>query len=619
MEVILINYNLLYDGDLSFIDFKKLIASNRNLPDDWCTRKFTEHPKCDFAAQQRACNVFASHILKHTDEKFQIVVDCDFDGVCSAAILYKFLHKFHPNIETVFSIHSGKQHGLSDDIVIDDNTTLVFCPDSASNDVEQCKVLYEKGIDVICLDHHIIERENPYAVVVNCMDGHCSNPHLCGATVTWLFLWDLSVYYIKQRDECRAYLTDMLDLAATATIADVMDVTDDGNMFFIQNGLREIKSKAIQAFLHTNELSFMDVTIESIKFKVAPLVSAMIRMGSMDEKILLFRAFIDDYEEFIYEKRGSFEIGNENIYDRVVRLCKNAKSRQDRAKQKLLDDCKIHEYPHILLVTHNLEKQSALIGLVANELAQKYCKPCIVYRENTLDNGETTEVFNTGSIRNYDNSPVASFKELLENALNKDVEVAGHNNSAGIKMSLLDPDIIAECVREKLDPDVLAKIGSKEFNVDFVIDADDVDTGFVQKMYFFEHYSGHGFMPVTALVTGIKVTQNNFKTMGKNTFNWKISTEYDDTGVSYIKFKVDRNTDELVQRFDDLDWDSENDYGKLYDTVGKTYYINAICTFGLNVYKGVIYPQCIVKDFEIREVKEVESDDDDDWDLDLEI
>ena len=98
MEVILINYNLLYDGDLSFIDFKKLIASNRNLPDDWCTRKFNEHPKCDFAAQQRACNVFASHILKHTDEKFQIVVDSDFDGVCSAAILYKFLHKFHPNI-----------------------------------------------------------------------------------------------------------------------------------------------------------------------------------------------------------------------------------------------------------------------------------------------------------------------------------------------------------------------------------------------------------------------------------------------------------------------------------------------------------------------------------------
>lgn len=63
-------------------------------------------------------------------EKFQIVVDSDLDGICSAAIFYKFIHEFYPDIECVFSLHTAKQHGLSSDIKIDEDTTLVILPDS---------------------------------------------------------------------------------------------------------------------------------------------------------------------------------------------------------------------------------------------------------------------------------------------------------------------------------------------------------------------------------------------------------------------------------------------------------------------------------------------------------
>ena len=258
---------------------------------------------------------------------------------------------------------------------------MVFCPDSASNDIEQAKALSEKNIDVICLDHHIIEQDNPYAAIVNCMDGEYPNTELCGAAVTWLFLYSFA-YGCVQCDDMRTFLSDMLDLVAIATISDIMPVTNEDNMYFIQNGLSNIHSEILKAFLNSQEIPLNDVTIEHIKFKVAPLVSAMIRMGSMEEKTLLFRSFIDDYEEFDYEKRGSLGIETENIYDRVVRLCKNAKSRQDRAKQKLLDSCQVHEYEHILLVEYQDSKPSTLTGLVANELANQYCKPCFVYRTN---------------------------------------------------------------------------------------------------------------------------------------------------------------------------------------------------------------------------------------------
>lgn len=492
---------------------------------------------------------------------------------------------------------------------------MVIIPDAGANDVEQCKALYERGVNVICLDHHIIERDNPYAAIVSCMDGVYPNQNLCGAAVTWLFLWGYCANRLVLHGNEHNFLLSLLDLVAIATISDIMPVTNEDNMYFIQNGLSNIHNEALKAFLHSQEIPLNDVTIEHIKFKVAPLISAMIRMGSMEEKTLLFRAFIDDYEEFDYEKRGSLSVETENIYDRVVRLCKNAKSRQDRAKQKLLDSCQVHEYEHILLVEYQDSKPSTLTGLVANELANQYCKPCFVYRTN-VERDENGEAWFSGSVRNYDGSPIESIKDLLSCVFQKDGNFAGHDNAMG--GSVLSPtpnddagffaDLIEGYIHKNIvfaDDFQNAAIGEKIYDVDFEIDADNVDAGFVSRMTFFDHYSGYGFAPVTVLIHGIQVDAENFKTMGKNSLSWKICGD----GVDYVKFKIPEN-DVLLKEIDEIDFGFTTD---------KVVCIDAICTFGINVYKGVAYAQAVVKDYEIREVKEIESNDDDDWDLDLEI
>ena len=616
-----INYKLLYDGDIFSTDLRERIALNRNLPPNWCQRLFTERPSFDFLGLTNACGTLLAHLgtekLYPHSQKFQIVVDSDLDGITSAAILYKFLKKFYPEIECVYSLHTGKQHGLSPDIRIEDNVTLVIIPDAGSNETKRCEELHNQSIDVICLDHHIIEQPNPYASIVSCMDGKYPNQHLCGAAVTWLFLWGFCYNCVPFFDEHQSFLLSLLDLVAVATISDIMEVTNEDNMYFIQNGLSNIQSKALRAFLTSAEVSLNDVTVEDIKFKVSPLVSAMIRMGNMPDKTLLFRAFIDDYEEFDYEKRGSLSVETENIYDRVVRLCKNAKSRQDRAKQKLLDECQVHEYEHILLVEYQADKGSTLTGLVANELASQYCKPCIVFHQNGSNDTVEGNIEYSGSIRNYDGSPITSFKDVLEFAFGDKCNVQGHNNAAGLLFKDLSPDEFAEQFSKALfssywdtieDVSPVA-IGDKEFQVDFSIPAEEVDAGFIQKLHWFERYSGFGFAPVTALVTDIKVSPENFKTMGKNSFNWKISDE--ETNVSYVKFKIDRQYDELVQKFDDFDLGATS-----YSDTG--YVIDAICTFGLNVYKGEIHPQAIIKGYSIKfKFKKEQFDEDDDWDLDL--
>lgn len=93
-------------------------------------------------------------LLKHleNDSEIHILVDPDADGQTSASIIYRYLKLIKSNIKLTYSIHTGKQHGLSRDVEIPENIDLLILPDSGSNDVEQCKELQEKEIDIIILD-----------------------------------------------------------------------------------------------------------------------------------------------------------------------------------------------------------------------------------------------------------------------------------------------------------------------------------------------------------------------------------------------------------------------------------------------------------------------------------
>ena len=63
-------------------------------------------------------------------------------------------------------MHEGKQHGIICDTIPDD-INLVIAPDSSSNDYIQHQILYERGCDVLVIDHHEAEKYSPYAVVIN--------------------------------------------------------------------------------------------------------------------------------------------------------------------------------------------------------------------------------------------------------------------------------------------------------------------------------------------------------------------------------------------------------------------------------------------------------------------
>lgn len=143
---------------------------------------------------KKAVQMVAQNIKNNS--KTIIIVDPDVDGNTSSALLLNYLYDLFPdwtkNIKVYF--HTGKQHGLGDckDYILENEYQFVLCPDAGSNDTDVCKELSKKGIEVLILDHHDLDKNtqfNEYALIINNQDGYSDYPNkaLSGVGVVWQF------------------------------------------------------------------------------------------------------------------------------------------------------------------------------------------------------------------------------------------------------------------------------------------------------------------------------------------------------------------------------------------------------------------------------------------------
>ena len=102
----------------------------------------------------KAVGCFVKHIENKSN--IHIIVDSDVDGYTSASMVYRYTKHLNKDIPLTYSLHTKKQHGISDDVIIPEDCQLLIVPDAGSNDIEQCQKLAQKGVDILILDHHII-------------------------------------------------------------------------------------------------------------------------------------------------------------------------------------------------------------------------------------------------------------------------------------------------------------------------------------------------------------------------------------------------------------------------------------------------------------------------------
>ncbi len=513
---------------------------------------------------------------KHIENnsKICIVPDFDPDGITSSAILYLYLKKAFPKINLIYSLHSKpKSHGLASDVIIPENTNLIILPDSASNDIDECKIYSDKGIDILILDHHIVEKENRYAVIVNNQSSlRYDNKQLSAAGIVWQFCRALD------DDGWFTYADDYLDLVALGNISDSMDIKSFETRRLIDKGLANIRSKIFNALISKQSYSLNGIIdITNVQFYITPILNGLLRFGSQDDIDLLFRAFIETDEIFKYKKPGkdSVEV-DENIYDRVSRMCVNAKAKQnrnlDQSLEKLNEEIKKHEFDkNKILFVNAGDLDYSLTGLTAMKLANQYNRPCLVLRASKEGWG--------GSARNLESCGLDNLKDfLLSTGLFEYCN--GHPGAFGISLKKENLRPVIEKTNELLKDFSFEKI----WNVDFVFEPDEVDGYVIHDFDEIKDIYGQGITESLILVKNIKINTSKIELLGvdKNTWKFQLNNECD-----VVKFKC-KEDDKILQLKAD-NWDGTDIE---LEIVGKP---------RINNYNGIISNQIIVSDYNILE------------------
>lgn len=538
-----------------------------------------------------AVELFMNHFNKKN--KIEILVDEDPDGFCSAAMMYLYIKQMDNKYPVNYILHTrAKSHGLDDDVTVSEDTKLLIIPDAGTNDTLQCKELVGRGIDILILDHHESEEDNPHALIVNNqMSVDYLNKDFCGAGIVYKFLQALDT------ETWNEFADDYLDLCALANISDVMDMRSFETRYITNIGLLNIENKCLQALIKAQDYSMNGkVNIHNIQWYITPVLNGMIRIGSNDEKELLFRAFIEQDEYFEYKKRATkdkpAETIQESIYDRAARLCKNAKSRQDKMKEKGVKAISeiVDELPNddkVIMVDVTEVLDSGLTGVVAIKIAEQYNKPCILLKQH-YDKKKKKSVFG-GSARNIDYSPIDSFKDIINST--GIINGKGHANAFGIVDLPIDD-------KKKAIDEINTILKDTEYDstyrVDFILDINHVTIPLILKLSEFEDIICQGIDEPMVAIENISLTRDCFEVFGKKEDT--ISFVIDD--IKYIQFKC-KEGNQLYDFIQDA-WSDKDSI--TFTIVGKP---------SINEYNGIRTPQVIIEDVAVISVSS--NDEDDDW------
>lgn len=285
-----------------------------------------------------------------------IVIDSDMDGACSAAIAYMLCKEYHPDMEPIIFVHTGKQHGCTDLLpdILAANINLLIIPDAGSSEVDTCRELYEHGIKVIILDHHIVEKENKHAVVVNPYRDN-NAPHINT---------DISGTGVVEKFTCALGLNQSFkDLVAISLISDICSLRSLENRKYVYDGLTNPTNPFIKYCLE--HCCNRGVNPEGVAFGIAPLANALARSDDQSTKRLFFDALIGKIEPEV-----------------ATKAMKAIKSKQDYQVKKVVDSLSDGlDTSHKVIIGFSESSYKSYLGLAANKFCGKYKKPTFILRE----------------------------------------------------------------------------------------------------------------------------------------------------------------------------------------------------------------------------------------------
>ena len=405
-----------------------------------------------------ACDIINKCV--DADGNFLVYFDVDADGICAGTIATRYLRAMGANVKTY--IGYGKQHGLKSLPLEElEDVDVLIIVDSIDEDVRLYERVLDQNIVVIVIDHHIIPRSlieaNLDITLVSCMNDY-PNTSLSGSAVTWKVMSYID--YMNLTD----YAADLVDLAATGLVGDMMNLSIPENRYICYEGFNNLKNPALRRIIGNYEFN-----AEGVSFSVAPLVNACMRTNNNDIAMNMFIADdVDEFDELIKEAKGAKDLQKDMVDSIIDNLIEQGENQLDKK-------CKIFWIP---------EEYKGITGLLGNKLLSIFQTPVLVVHPNDDD-------MITGSMRA---TGVEDFAAMINET--GFASCYGHENSAGF-----------ECYEEAFNQFVVAieeQLKDVEFctaiEADIELSPHQINENLIKQINAINRISGSGFAPIKILV-----------------------------------------------------------------------------------------------------------------------
>lgn len=370
---------------------------------------------------ERAVQILQKKITQK--KKIRIIGDYDIDGVTATCILLKGLKRLNTNVDTYIPDRVKDGYGMHEQLIdkaLEDGIDTILTCDNGIAAAAEIEYAKKEGLTVIVTDHHDIPFRDtedgriwiiPKAdAVVNPKQNDClyPNKNICGAVVAWKLIWALYERLGIDSDE----IWDFLELAAIATVGDVMDLQGE-NRIIVKEGLKKLSStssEGLKALICVNNLEGAEITAYHVGFVIGPCINASGRLDTAARSLELLLA--DNMEDAmkladdLYDLNQSRKAMTEQGKEQAIQSIEENNLGKDRVLVVYLPDC--HE---------------SLAGIIAGRIREAYNKPVFV-----LTKGADGVKGSGRSIEAY------SMYEELVKCSDLLTQFGGHPMAAGLSM-----------------------------------------------------------------------------------------------------------------------------------------------------------------------------------------
>lgn len=389
-----------------------------------------------------------------TNKSICVFADYDVDGGTSAAQLLRWARSLKQDWSLYVPDRLLEGYGPTKaafDSLKAKGCELVITVDCGAAAHEALSHATEIGLDVVVIDHHLMDEKRPKAKAIinpNRHDDVSGLGHLAAAGVTFMTLIALNREAKKRGLSSDFQLMDSLGLTALGTICDVVPLTGL-NRAIVSQGLKVLsrsKEVGIQALADIADLS-PPFTTRDAGFGFGPRINAGGRIGVSHMGA-----------ELLSTENSQLAYAHAAELDRVNTERRSLQNRiQDEAMAEAL---KLAATKPIIIV-HMDDWHAGIIGIVAGRIKDRFNKPCIVI--GTDENG-----IGKGSGRSIKS---VNLGEALAKAKGQGLLLSGggHAMAGGLTINSTNIEVFESFMCDALSGPVRTALANQALKVDAII------------------------------------------------------------------------------------------------------------------------------------------------------